>query len=118
MWILHKWRFFRIIKGLKGWLPSIPLSLLYNLYAKSVRIKMIGVTGHAGNKKQGQKVKYDKGATVAYNNLVKWMESKTPTGVSAPLKLSFSFDGRSAPYLKGDSRRIDIDVIKGEILKG
>lgn len=79
---------------------------------------MIGVTGHAGNKKQGQKVKYDKGATVAYNNLVKWMESKTPTGVSAPLKLSFSFDGSSARYIDGDSRRIDIDVIKGEILKG
>ena len=79
---------------------------------------MIGVTGHAGNKKQGQKVKYDEGATVAYNNLVKWMESKTPAGVTATLKQSFSFDGSSARYIDGDSRRIDIDVIKGEILKG
>ncbi len=81
---------------------------------------MIGVTGHTANKKQGQKVKYDKGATVAYNNLVKWMESKTPAGVTATLKQSFSFDGSSGSRIpkNGDSRRIDIDVLKGEILKG
>ncbi|MCU0189187.1 hypothetical protein, partial [Citrobacter freundii] len=58
----------------------------------------------------------------AYKALIKWMEQKVPYGVSSrgANKHSFSFDGS---YQLGrlkegqDGRRIDLDVMKGEILK-
>lgn len=64
-------------------------------------------------------INYHKGSTQAYNTLVKWIQAKVPYGVSVG-KFSFSFSGK---YFQGvilsdyDCRRIDLDVMKGEILK-
>lgn len=94
-----------------------PLSLCKQ-YARSMRIAMRGVKGHSPNRKQNQKVDYEKGATVAFENLNKWLTSNTPGGVGVS-KWSFSFDGtHKITRVTGDSRRIDIDIMKGEILKG
>lgn len=98
--------------------PSPPTFALCSLYAKSVRVKMLGLTGHSPDKKKGQNVKYEKGATIAYNNLIKWMKENTGSGGVGPSKWSFSFDGtHKQDRVFGDSRRIDIDVRTGLILK-
>lgn len=98
-------------------LPGPPSLSLCKLYAKSVRIRMLGVKGHSPDKKNGQKVDYEKGGTTAYNNLISWMEKNTPNGVGVS-KWSFSFDGsKKQDFVGGDSRRIDIDIRTGEILK-
>lgn len=98
-------------------LPGPPSFSLCSLYAKSVRIKMLKLSGHSPDTKKGQKVEYEKGATTAYNNLIKWMDKNTPTGVGVS-KWSFSFDGtHKQDRVSGDSRRIDIDVRTGLILK-
>lgn len=98
-------------------LPSPPSFSLCSLYAKSVRLQMLGLSGHSPDTKKEQKVDYEKGATTAYNNLIKWMDKNTPTGVGVS-KWSFSFDGKhKQDRVSGDSRRIDIDVRTGLILK-
>lgn len=67
---------------------------------------------------------FQTGADVAYQNLINWMKSKSPMGVSV-MKISFYFDGdKGQPNNKRrdkngkNSRRIDFDVLKGEALKG
>ena len=63
---------------------------------------------------------FQNGADVAYQNLIYWMKSKSPAGVSA-IKYSFGFNGTSGFRIHGvgkESRRIDFDVLKGEALKG
>lgn len=98
-------------------LPAPPSLTLCKLYAKSVRVQMIGLKGHSPDKKKGQKVDYEKGATTAYNNLVSWMTKNTPGRVGVS-KWSFSFDGtHKQDRVMGDSRRIDIDIRTGLILK-
>ncbi|TCB69074.1 hypothetical protein [Acinetobacter sp. ANC 4178] len=100
--------------------PVPPPLLLCKQYALSMRIAMLKIEGHS---KPDQKIKnpndYHKGATKAYKALIKWMEQKVPYGVTVG-KHSFSFDGTHRigevrPPL--DCRRIDLDVMKGEILK-
>ena len=101
--------------------PVPPPLILCKQYALSMRIAMLKLEGHS---KPDQKLKnpidYHKGATQAYKALIKWMEQKVPYGVTVG-KHSFSFSGR---HFTGtvdpefDCRRIDLDVMKGEILKG
>jgi len=104
--------------------PVPPPLLLCKQYALSMRIAMLKVEGHSkpDQKTNNKPVDYHKGATKAYKALIKWMEQKVPYGVSSrgANKHSFSFDGS---YQLGrlkegqDCRRIDLDVMKGEILK-
>lgn len=89
-------------------------------FATSCRAALKGLQGVKDRGKE-----FQAGADVAYANLVKWMKKSSPAGVSAKLLKSFYFDGTVGKNnaadrdKKGpDSRRMDIDVIKGEALKG
>lgn len=101
--------------------PYPPPLILCKQYALSMRIAMLKIEGHS---KPDMKIKspidYHKGATKAYKAQLAWMESKTPYGVTVG-KHSFSFIGRHFTGVippEFDSRRIDLDILKGEILKG
>lgn len=101
--------------------PFPPPLVLCKQYALSMRIAMLKLEGHSKpDTKIKSPVDYHKGATQAYKAMIAWMEAKTPYGVSVG-KHSFSFAGR---HFTGvippdfDARRMDIDILKGEILKG
>lgn len=101
--------------------PVPPPLVLCKQYALSMRIAMLKIEGHS---KPDQKIKspidYHNGATKAYKAQLAWMKSKTPYGVTVG-KHSFSFMGRHFTGVippEFDSRRIDLDILKGEILKG
>lgn len=101
--------------------PYPPPLILCKQYATNMRIAMLRIQGHS---KPDTKIKnpidYHNGATKAYLIQTKWMEEKTPYGVTVG-KHSFSFSGKHFLGVvppDSDCRRIDLDVLKGEILKG
>lgn len=101
--------------------PFPPPLILCKQYALSMRIAMLKLEGHSKpDTKMKSPIDYHQGATKAYKAQVAWMESKTPYGVTVG-KHSFSFSGKH--YIgvippTDDCRRIDLDILKGEILKG
>jgi len=102
-------------------LPNPPSLTLCKAFALAMRTHMLGIKGHGA--KKGKGIDFEKGATQAYNKMISWMEEKTPYGVSVE-KYSFNFDGifymgGKPPKNKNstESRRIDLDVFQGEILK-
>jgi hypothetical protein len=100
--------------------PNPPNLLFCTGFATACRAALRGLEGAPDRGKA-----FQAGADVAYTNLVAWMGTSSPAGVSAKLYKSFYFNGKvggnnqALTKLKGkDSRRIDFDVIKGEALKG